>query len=135
MRASPKDDEKKMSTDYTDYTSFIREPHILVDKNSLSVYIIAVIKQPKNEGVLNMLAVEFVTDAENGIIKIPEKYRKIAEGNLKIIILKEEEKPEIPGKQKIANIKKLLKQIREKGIFKDMKDPLEWQKATRNEWT
>lgn len=82
-----------------------------------------------------MLAVEFETHAENGIIKIPEKYRKIAEGDLKIIILKEEEKSKVPGKQKIANIKKLLKQIQGKDIFQNIEDPLEWQKAIRNEWT
>ena len=35
-----------------------------------------------------MLAVEFETQVENGIIKIPEKYRDMVEGDLKIIILR-----------------------------------------------
>jgi hypothetical protein len=81
-----------------------------------------------------MLAVEFETHVENGIIKIPEKYRQIAEGDLKIIILKEEEKPKAPTKQKVANIKRLLKQIKSKNIFQDIENPGKWQKAIRDEW-
>ena len=81
-----------------------------------------------------MLAVEFETYVENGIIKIPEKYRQMAEGDLKIIILKEEEKPDVPTKQKVTNIKRLLKQIKEKNIFRDIENPGKWQKAIRDEW-
>jgi flagellar motor switch protein FliG len=82
-----------------------------------------------------MLAVEFETQVENGIIKIPEKYRDVVEGDLKIIILKEEKKSKIPGKQKMANIKRLLKQIQEKNIFQNIENPAAWQKAIRDEWT
>jgi hypothetical protein len=81
-----------------------------------------------------MLAVEFETHVENGIIKIPEKYRQMAEGDLKIIILKEEEKSNVPTKQKVANIKRLLKQIKSKNIFQDIENPGKWQKAIRDEW-
>jgi hypothetical protein len=82
-----------------------------------------------------MLAVEFETHVENGIIKIPEKYRQMAEGDLKIIILKEEEKSNVPTKQKVANIKRLLKQIKGKNIFQDIENPGKWQKTIRDEWT
>jgi hypothetical protein len=81
-----------------------------------------------------MLAVEFETHVENGIIKIPEKYRQMVEGDLKIIILKEEEKSKVPTKQKVANIKRLLKQIKSKNVFKDIENPGTWQKAVRDEW-
>jgi hypothetical protein len=81
-----------------------------------------------------MLAVEFETHVENGIIKIPEKYRQMAEGDLKIIILKKEEKPDVTTKQKVTNIKRLLKQIKSKNIFQDIENPGKWQKAIRDEW-
>lgn len=47
--------------------------------------------------------------------------------------LKEEKKSKIPGKQKIANIKRLLKQIQEKNIFQNIENPAEWQKTIRDE--
>ena len=82
-----------------------------------------------------MLAVEFETHVENGMIKIPEKYKEIAEGDLKIIILKQEQKPKISAKRKHFNIKKLLTQIREKNIFHSINDPEAWQRTVRNEWS
>ncbi len=82
-----------------------------------------------------MLAVEFETQVKNGIVKIPVKYREMMEGELKIILLKPEKKTQIPGKQKTAQLKKLLKQIQGKNIFRAITDPIEWQRAIRNEWT
>ena len=67
----------------------------------------------------------------NNIDLLFGKYRDIVEGDLKIIILKEEEKSKIPGKQKVAIIKRLLKQIQEKNIFQNIENPVKWQKAIR----
>ena len=47
-----------------------------------------------------MVAFEFNTVQENGIIKIPEKYLKDTSGNLKVIILMENPKEIISGKNK-----------------------------------
>jgi hypothetical protein len=82
-----------------------------------------------------MLAVEFETHAKNGIIEIPEKYRAMVEGELKVIILKKEKKTKMSEKGKITQLKKLLKQIREKNIFQTIDDPVEWQRTIRDEWT
>jgi type II secretory ATPase GspE/PulE/Tfp pilus assembly ATPase PilB-like protein len=38
-------------------------------------------------------------------------------------------------KGKITQLKKLLKQIREKNIFQTIDDPVEWQRTIRDEWT
>ena len=81
-----------------------------------------------------MLAVEFETHARNGTIEIPEKYRAMVEGELKIIILKKEKKPKMSEKGKTTQLKKLLKQIREKNIFQTIDNPVEWQRTTRDEW-
>jgi hypothetical protein len=82
-----------------------------------------------------MLAVEFETNAKNGMIKIPGKYREMAEGLLKIIILKEEQKPKISSRNKYFNLKKLLNQVHRKNIFQSIDDPVEWQRAIRDEWS
>ncbi|MCP5052706.1 MAG: hypothetical protein GY940_36400 [bacterium] len=83
-----------------------------------------------------MVAVEFETYVRNGIIKVPDEYRGIAEGELKIIILKQEMQSEIPGKRnrEISGMKELLKQIRDKDIFQSISDPLDWQRTIRDEW-
>lgn len=82
-----------------------------------------------------MLAVEFETSAKNGIIKVPEEYRKMVDGDLKIIILKEDKQPKINGGNNNSRIKKLLKQIREKNIFQEIDNPAEWQRTIRDEWS
>lgn len=82
-----------------------------------------------------MVAVEFETYAKNGIIKIPEKYRDFMDGDLKIIMLKQDEKAGNAGKNKMAGIKKSLKRIRERNIFQRIESPEEWQKTLRNEWS
>jgi hypothetical protein len=83
-----------------------------------------------------MVAYEFEAHAKDGIIKIPEEYREIAEGTLKIIVLKQEQKPGTSKERqvKLSNMKKLLKQIRDKNIFQSIADPQEWQRTIRDEW-
>lgn len=60
----------------------------------------------------------------------------MADGELKIIILKQREKgPKIPGKSKNKNIRRLLEQIKAKNIFHTLQDPVEWQRTIRDEWS
>jgi hypothetical protein len=82
-----------------------------------------------------MLAVEFETRVENGMVKIPVKYREMMAGDLKIILLKPDKKAKVPGKAKTLQLKKLLNQIREKNIFGAITNPIEWQREIRDEWT
>ncbi|NIM12313.1 MAG: hypothetical protein GTO45_09385 [Candidatus Aminicenantes bacterium] len=82
-----------------------------------------------------MVAVEFETYAKNGIIKIPEKYREFMDGELKIIMLKQDEIAGSARNNKMADIKKSLKQIRERNIFQRIDSPEEWQETLRNEWS
>lgn len=84
-----------------------------------------------------MLAVEFETHVENGVINIPEQYREVADGDLRIIILKQEkDNREFSGKQKkITGMKKLLEKIQTKNVFQNIADPLEWQRDIRDDWS
>lgn len=84
-----------------------------------------------------MQAVEFEVNAHNGIIKVPDQYRYIAEGDIKIVILKREYSPETSENrdQKISEMSKLLQVIKAKKIFQTIEDPMEWQNSIRDEWT
>ena len=79
-----------------------------------------------------MHAIEFETKVNKGIINIPEKYIKLINGKIRIIILKSEDLSF--GIQDRAEIIKLLNKIRNKGIFDKIDDPVKWQKECRNEW-
>lgn len=75
-----------------------------------------------------MIAVEFETHVKNGKITIPEKYKEIVEGKLKIIILKNEAQPEtsIHIPTRTSAMKQILKEIKEKNIFVGIDEPVQW---------
>lgn len=78
-----------------------------------------------------MEAVEFEAFSDNGIIRIPEKYQKMANAKLKIILLRDEIEK---GMEKKAKIKELIKEIKKNHIFEEIKNPEKWQEELRNEW-
>jgi hypothetical protein len=46
-----------------------------------------------------------------------------------------EQKPKISSRNKYSNLKKLLNQVHRKNIFQSIDDPVEWQRAIRDEWS
>jgi len=65
-----------------------------------------------------MKAIEFIADAQDGTIKVPKKYWKDLERNLRVIILVEEHAPET--KQKRSGSRKLkAMSIKTKGLVFD----------------
>jgi len=81
-----------------------------------------------------MLAVEFETHSKNGVIKMPSRYRDIAEENLRILILKQEKLENASNRQRsLSGLKDLLKKIQDKNLFKGIENPLEWQRQIRDE--
>jgi hypothetical protein len=76
-----------------------------------------------------MYAIEFETKPENGRITIPEIYRKRLDGNIKVIILKQEDNMSETsgcGKQ-MADI---LQSIADNGGL-GIADPVAWQQEIR----
>ena len=79
-----------------------------------------------------MKAIEFTTNIKNGIIRLPIKYKKIADSVVRIILLADEkERKSISKKEKLE---KLFVEATKKNIFKSIENPIEWQKKLRNEW-
>jgi len=79
-----------------------------------------------------MKTIEFETQAENGIIKIPPQFSDFDNSKIRIIILTKEE--DVEYKSKKQKLKSLFKQLEKKDIFRKINDPVKWQKDLRNEW-
>ena len=76
-----------------------------------------------------MQAIEFKTQLKNGIVQLPASYQHWQEGkNIKVILLAEE------NTEKTATIKKASGINRHAGKIKLNQDPLEFQRAIRDEW-
>ncbi len=75
--------------------------------------------------------IEFTTTPHAGIITIPKEYRDEIEGEVCVIVLKEN------GKKTGVELEKELKSVFDKfpGVtpFQDI-DPVEWQRDQRREW-
>ena len=80
-----------------------------------------------------MRAIEFVGQANDGIIKIPARYKALANSLLRIILLTEEETVKAPESQK-EKLKSLFRKAGKNKVFKKISNPSQWQKELRNEW-
>lgn len=80
-----------------------------------------------------MRAIEFTAKIRNGIIHIPEKYKKLANQLARIIVLTDEENAHQSNQNKDA-IQSILAKLRERKVFSEVKDPISWQRSIRDEW-
>ncbi|MBI5471532.1 MAG: hypothetical protein HY961_04215 [Ignavibacteriae bacterium] len=78
-----------------------------------------------------MNAIEFTTTPQAGVITIPQEYRDEIEGEVRVIVLKENDK------KTGVELRKELEAVFEKykGVtpFQGI-DPVEWQREQRREW-
>ncbi len=78
-----------------------------------------------------MSSVEFTTKIEQGIINLPKEFAEY--GNSLAHVIVTIETPE----EKAAKKKKLFAafaKIREANVFRNVPDPIEWQRKLRDEW-
>lgn len=83
-----------------------------------------------------MQTVEAIIDA-NGIVRLLTDIRLPKERRAIVTILDEEPK-DVSSDQEAAERKKKLfaafEEAKEIGLFKDIEDPVEWQRKLRDEW-
>jgi len=79
-----------------------------------------------------MYAIEFETKLENGRITIPEIYRNRLDGNIKVIILKQQEDNMIETSQRGKRLAEILQSIADSGGL-GITDPLAWQQEIRRD--
>lgn len=80
-----------------------------------------------------MRAIEFKAKIRNGIIEIPQQYRKLANQLARVIILTEEDESQKIAQDK-ESIKLIISQLSSRKVFGDIKDPIAWQRSIRDEW-
>lgn len=80
-----------------------------------------------------MRAIEFTAKIKDGVIQIPEKYKKLANQIARIIVLTDEENT-TQSPQNIDAIQSILTQLRDKKVFSEVTDPISWQRSIRDEW-
>ena len=72
---------------------------------------------------------ELTAKINNGVIRLPKKYKHLNNRTVKISISEEENE----GKQK-EKMKTALEEIIKRDVFKRISDPVKWQRELRNEW-
>lgn len=80
-----------------------------------------------------MRAIEFKAKIRDGVIEIPQKYRKLANQLARIIILTDEDEP-LNTVQDKESIQLILKELSTRKVFADIEDPVAWQRSIRDEW-
>lgn len=78
-----------------------------------------------------MEALEFTTQIEEGIIRLPKEFERYSNIFARIIILTEKPLNLLSKKERLREV--MLK-IGEKNIFSKITNGVEWQKEIRNEW-
>lgn len=78
-----------------------------------------------------MQALEIQASVKDGVLQIPELPTPLADGDVKLIVLYDEqpERNYDPEKRKAA-----LQKVQEINPFRAIEDPAEWQRKQRNEW-
>lgn len=82
-----------------------------------------------------MKTIEFETSIENGIIFLPPKYKNIKFKNTKITLsLLEDLEDSIKNIEKKEKLLVAFKELQEANPFKEIINPINWQKQQRDEW-
>lgn len=78
-----------------------------------------------------MNALEFTTQIEKGIIHLPKEYDEYANVNARVIILFDQPLKQETQKERLRGI---FQKMEGKAMFRNIENPLIWQKGLRNEW-
>lgn len=79
-----------------------------------------------------MQAIEFETLIKHGAIQIPQQFHSMDNVSAKVIVLFSE--PETQGNYNKENLLKAFSNAQKIGAFKNITDPVAWQKQLRDEW-
>ncbi len=80
-----------------------------------------------------MRALEFETQIHDGVIVLPQQYKRLSVNKSRIIVLLVEDNVE-PLNQQKDNLRLAVQKLQEINPFKTINNPVEWQKQLRDEW-
>ena len=78
-----------------------------------------------------MQALELRAAVKDGVLEIPQLPTPLADGEVKLIVLYEEPAGRNYDPEKL---KAALLKVQEVNPFRDIEDPVEWQRKQRDEW-
>ena len=80
-----------------------------------------------------MRTIEFETKIQDGLIVMPKKYQNLTAKRTRIIVLVDDDDFALVA-QKKESLRQAFNKLQEVNPFRDIKDPVEWQKQLRDEW-
>jgi hypothetical protein len=81
-----------------------------------------------------MRAIEFETEIQNGMIVLPKKYNNFNAKRTRIIVLVADDNDISLMLQKKERLRLAFKKLQEVNPFRNILNPIEWQKQIRDEW-
>ncbi len=78
-----------------------------------------------------MNSLEFTTKIEQGVIHLPKEYGEYQNSVARVVITLETPEDKAKKKEKLFAV---LKEMRKVDMFRDIENPVEWQRNLRNEW-
>jgi len=77
-----------------------------------------------------MRVIEFETQFKDGVLKIPKKYSAFKNAKVKVSLLSEVTVP----KSNYFALQQILNTVSPNELFKEIENPVDWQKNVRDEW-
>jgi hypothetical protein len=78
-----------------------------------------------------MNSLEFTTKIEHGVIHLPKEFEEYENAVAHVVVTLETPEESRAKKEKLFAA---LKQAQKANMFRDIEDPVEWQKKLRDEW-
>ncbi len=78
-----------------------------------------------------MQAIEIQAAVKDGVLQVPTLPTPLADGEVKLIVLYEEDPKRNYDPEKL---KASFKKVAELGVFDAIEDPVAWQRQQRDEW-
>lgn len=78
-----------------------------------------------------MNSLEFTTKIEQGVIHLPKEYEEYQNSVARVVITLETPEDKAKKKEKLFAV---FKKMRKVDMFRDIENPVEWQRNLRNEW-
>ncbi len=78
-----------------------------------------------------MNSLEFTTKIEQGVIHLPKEYEEYQNSVARVVITLETPEDKATKKEKLFTV---FKKMQKADVFRDIENPVEWQRNLRNEW-
>ncbi|MGB7208692.1 MAG: hypothetical protein WBD27_08530 [Pyrinomonadaceae bacterium] len=78
-----------------------------------------------------MNSLEFTTKIEHGVIHLPKEYGELDNSVAHVVVTVQSSEEKLAKKERLFAA---LKEMQKADIFRNIEDPVEWQRKLRDEW-